>query len=479
MAINNTKNRIRAISRATGRAYADSKRIWELIKNNEVKHLLSAQLELSAETFTLDFNGYYFEFRSINYLHHDNETFYEYFLQEIENKSDGSLIILNSRNVYDILQKAEQDYSDRVRISELYPDQKFQHTMYILDESTLKNAERFKSKVNETIEYFENYQNVGIHLLFVGKDNHPYASFPENIVPQLSAIDKGRSALFNLSNETAFYRKVDVDGSVNELIVEHFSQKFIPKFAKYNDIKKATPKTFALGLGMYGEQINWGHHKNNRKYPSTLNTAPHAMIQGGLNSGISVINRTIASQAVEAGFDVRVFNPLENAYKNIPEVQVSNKVNTILDNLQKVRHLIDERYTILAREGLLNWMDFEDYNDTKIILIIEEIQQFTEYPRIEYEFERILWDISRRGRAAGIHLVLTGKDFSFLTGELKANIGIRIMCGNPAPHEDRLFFGKEDSNSPYKSEINGRARIRTYGSDIEEFQMFFKPYSEK
>lgn len=79
------------------------------------------------------------------------------------------------------------------------------------------------------------------------------------------------------------------------------------------------------------------------------------------------------------------------------------------------------------------------------------------------EASMILGSIARLGRAAGVHLVIATQrpDATIITGETKANLGVRINCGRTDSNASSMILGSGEG-ARVKANPRGRLYIRIY-----------------
>ena len=77
----------------------------------------------------------------------------------------------------------------------------------------------------------------------------------------------------------------------------------------------------------------------------------------------------------------------------------------------------------------------------------------------------IIGSIARLGRAAGVHLVIATQrpDAKIISGETKANLGVRINAGRTDSNASSMILGTGDGTR-VKSNPRGRLYLRIYGS---------------
>jgi len=91
------------------------------------------------------------------------------------------------------------------------------------------------------------------------------------------------------------------------------------------------------------------------------------------------------------------------------------------------------------------------------------------------EAAMIIGSIARLGRAAGVHLVIATQrpDATIISGETKANLGVRINCGRTDSNASNMILGSSDGTQ-VKASPRGRLYLRIYGSG-DHGQGFFAP----
>lgn len=89
------------------------------------------------------------------------------------------------------------------------------------------------------------------------------------------------------------------------------------------------------------------------------------------------------------------------------------------------------------------------------------------------EAAMILGSIARLGRAAGVHLVIATQrpDAKIISGETKANLGVRINCGRTDSNASSMILGNGEGLR-VKSFPRGRLYLRIFG-DGDHGQGFF------
>lgn len=81
------------------------------------------------------------------------------------------------------------------------------------------------------------------------------------------------------------------------------------------------------------------------------------------------------------------------------------------------------------------------------------------------EAAMIIGSVARLGRAAGVHLVIATQrpDAKIISGETKANLGVRINCGRTDSNASSMILGTGEGTR-VKANPRGRLYLRIYGS---------------
>lgn len=92
------------------------------------------------------------------------------------------------------------------------------------------------------------------------------------------------------------------------------------------------------------------------------------------------------------------------------------------------------------------------------------------------EAAMIIGSIARLGRAAGVHLVIATQrpDASIISGETKANLGVRVNCGRTDSNASNMILGTGDGTR-VKANPRGRLYLRIYGNGDHGQGFFASP----
>ena len=168
-----------------------------------------------------------------------------------------------------------------------------------------------------------------------------------------------------------------------------------------------------------------------------LGEAPHLMISGSTGTGktvylddiiLSIVYKSAPSDVklvlIDPGIDLL-------AYEGLPHLLFKplSRKDEVYEAVKSIKNLMDERYERLINAHV---RDVDSYNEKfkknmpRIVLIIDKYLEFTyEMPD---DFEDQIKSIARKGRAAGVHLILNTQSArsNRVNGDIKANIPYRI-----------------------------------------------------
>lgn len=146
---------------------------------------------------------------------------------------------------------------------------------------------------------------------------------------------------------------------------------------------------------------------------------------------------------------------MEKRYKKMEEHGV-NHFKDLPTRMHALMVMVDESYMFLAPSGIKT-------DDGK------------EEDALKGEASKLVGDIARLGRAAGVHLVLATQrpDATVIYGELKQNLACRIAAGK-ADTTASLMTLDNDNATRLPGNIKGRGYVQNFGVG-EQFQGYFAP----
>lgn len=237
---------------------------------------------------------------------------------------------------------------------------------------------------------------------------------------------------------------------------------------------------FPLGVGANDKEIIWDPTRS-----------PHMLIAGSTGSGKSVIQRNIIFHCIQnsdkwgfLGIDVK-------RVELSPYVKYDKAVLGIATNLEDAYEAVKfaheemmSRYAEMEELGVNNFRDLENAPKAVLLMIDEgymllaltgsQLPEEKVKDELRKKMKATLLDISRLGRAAGIHLVFATQRPSadVLSGEFRQNLSTRIAAGRMDSIPSAMTLDNDKATKI--SVIKGRGYFQEYGEG-EEFQGYFAP----
>jgi len=236
-----------------------------------------------------------------------------------------------------------------------------------------------------------------------------------------------------------------------------------------DEFKDSGPLTMAIGKSIVGKPIF-----------GDLEKMPHLLVAGATRTGKSITLQNLLMSLLykNSPYDLKliILDPKRvefTAYNNIPHLYtpIIKEPKGAIKALNWAIQELERRYEILAEQGQVN---VTDYNKKVlfpalekarkhgrigdelpglppkmpyIVIIFDEYNDFMlSYPK---EISPLITAISQKGRAAGVHLILSTQrpDVKVITGTIKANIPARIALKTTSQIDSRTILdasGAED-----------------------------------
>jgi len=161
-------------------------------------------------------------------------------------------------------------------------------------------------------------------------------------------------------------------------------------------------------------------------------------------------------------------------YSNVV-LGVATELEDALTVLRFAQQTMMKRYAEMEQLGYNNFLDLPEKGQALLVMVDEagellgssgvKTEEGKQEDALKGEAAMIIGSIARLGRAAGVHLVIATQrpDATLISGETKANLGVRINCGRTDPNASSMILGNGEGTR-VKANPRGRLYLRIYGS---------------
>lgn len=300
-------------------------------------------------------------------------------------------------------------------------------------------AEKCCSKISECLKC------QGINATSDGYKISPVNMVFDYVIPQgvsyKSVQDLTKDLGVAVGQEVKVFQRGEKSGVFSVSVVRNDRTYYgIRELLESNEyICNESPLTVVAGIGELAENIVFD-----------LAEAPHLLITGATGTGKTVfLDDIILSIIYKASPDLSKLVLIDpgidlEVYEGLPHLLFKplSKKEDVYEAIRCVKDLVDMRYEELSKEGKRSIEAFNGRVNDKdkmqhIVVIIDKYLEFTyEMPP---DFEDMIKSIVRKGRAAGVHLVINAQSAraEFVNAEIKANIPYRIAFSVSDWHESK------------------------------------------
>lgn len=203
-----------------------------------------------------------------------------------------------------------------------------------------------------------------------------------------------------------------------------------------------SPLTIVVGIDEQGRNIVFD-----------LAEAPHLLISGSTGSGKTVylddIILSIIYKASPTKVQLVLVDPGADmlAYEGLPHLMfkpASGKWE-VYESIKHVKNRMNERFERLAKAGVRNIDSYNQQHRIHIPRIVVIIDKYLEYTHeMPIDFDDCVKEIARKGRAAGVHLIINAQSArsEVVSNDIKANIPSRIAFSVTDWHESKAILDK-------------------------------------
>jgi S-DNA-T family DNA segregation ATPase FtsK/SpoIIIE len=228
-----------------------------------------------------------------------------------------------------------------------------------------------------------------------------------------------------------------------------------------------------------GEEIAWN-----------VEDDPNALLVGHTGSGKSVCLVNLAMQALLRGWQVGVIDTVKYL-ADFSEIEpwAPLSARNLYEAAQAVNWVYGEvgrRQKTLASRGVSKTSELHgSTGEPPFLLIIEEYYSMViqALPDIHYNtvdsalknaIQNMLTRILREGRFVDVHVVLSSQrpDANVFKGEIKSNLGFRVLAGASDPIARQMVFKNPHSAPMPHKGAEGRAVVESSVMDAREVQLY-------
>jgi S-DNA-T family DNA segregation ATPase FtsK/SpoIIIE len=241
-----------------------------------------------------------------------------------------------------------------------------------------------------------------------------------------------------------------------------------------------SPMAFPVGVGIEGEAILSDFCDSN---------TCHILVAGTSGSGKSEWLKTLVASLVRRNppehLRLALVDPKVLTFSSIAGSAylwrpVATDLGSALGILRDAISEMDERYRMLAQEGLVSLHDRFQEGRTDVpflILVFDEFADLILTGRSEKkEFEEMVARLAGKGRAAGVHLVLATQrpDRTVVTGLIKSNLPMKVCLRVSNSTNSQIVLGEPGAES-----LLGKGDLLCdVGRGIARAQSYFIPQSD-
>lgn len=245
-------------------------------------------------------------------------------------------------------------------------------------------------------------------------------------------------------------------------------REYLPTALHYDKIAESPWDEFPLG-------------KNEELNTATWNpaTSPNLLLFGPPGSGKSVIDRNLIFHCLQHPDKWRIYgiDPWRSdlrpykKYSSVVERLVTDDLEEALEVCLTVRDEMMDRHEKMESLDVYNYRDLPDAPPAILLLVTEaawllspsgsRTRSGLEEDAFRAEMSMILTKISRLGRAAGVHLVMSTQRTGVIVGELEENMTTKVVLGHTRAAESVLILGHEEA-----SHIPRTLRTDNYGTHL-------------
>lgn len=236
---------------------------------------------------------------------------------------------------------------------------------------------------------------------------------------------------------------------------------------------------FPIGIGANDKEIIWDPTRS-----------PHMLIAGSTGGGKSVIQRNLIFHCIQhsdkwgfLGIDLKRVELSPYVKYEPPVLGIATNLEDAYEAVKFAHEEMFSRYAEMDETAVNNFRDLENAPKALMLMIEEgyillaltgnQLPEEKAKDELRNEMKSKILEISRLGRAAGIHLVFSTQRPSadILSGEFRKNLSTRVAAGRMDSVQSAMTLDN-DKATKINGAVRGRGYFQEYGQG-EEFQGYF------
>ena len=193
-----------------------------------------------------------------------------------------------------------------------------------------------------------------------------------------------------------------------------------------------------------------GRDNFGRAYCVDLNSIPNLLVGGTTGSGKSMLLHSFVLSLLAIDAKIFLVDPKMvefGIYEGKPGVlRVSNTVEETEDCIERIKDIMDKRFSLLKKSGCRNIVEYNKINSGKrlrpVVMIVDE---WADIVLQKKDIQKPLCFVAQKGRAAGVSIILATQrpSASVISGLVKANFPGRIAMKVASAVDSRVILDKK------------------------------------
>ncbi len=248
------------------------------------------------------------------------------------------------------------------------------------------------------------------------------------------------------------------------------TEKELAKRVDYDDVSSRITRPYGFVVGESFSGI----------VTAALPDLPHLLIAGVTGSGKSTFLNAVLIALLENSRRLQVFGiDLKEVelgpYAKFPNFTVDKTLGDALGTLKKVERIMEKRYTMLSKKGSRE-IDPERDGTDRILVVVDEcadlygsVNNASKDAKLTAACKDVTNVLARKGRAAGIHLILATQRVSAKTldSRIVANIPAKVCFRMTNISNSSTVLG---SKAAFELEETPGRALWSFGTTLEKIQ---------